>query len=116
GRRGAERNFTAAALKRRGGSMRAVAVIATLIVIGIAVAVGLRFGADRLDMVVVSTIERYGSALTGTRVDVDGVELAPAAGRAELAGLTVDNPRGYATDYAVRVGSATVELDVGSLA
>jgi hypothetical protein len=96
--------------------MRPVIVIGALIVVGIAVAVGLRYGAGRLDTFVASTVERHGSALTGTRVDVDGVELALGAGRANIAGLTVGNPRGYETDYAVRIGSATVELDVGSLA
>jgi hypothetical protein len=87
-----------------------------LSVIAIAVAVALRFGAGRLDALVASTVERYGSALTGTDVDVDGVALTLTAGRADLHGLTVGNPRGYETDYAVRVGSAIVELDVGSLA
>ncbi|HET7607616.1 MAG TPA: hypothetical protein VFL84_02985, partial [Gammaproteobacteria bacterium] len=38
------------------------------------------------------------------------------AGRAHLTGLTVDNPPGYDTDYAVRIGTATVSLDIGSLA
>lgn len=96
--------------------MRPAVLIAILIVIGLAVALGLRYGAGRLDAVVASTVERYGSALTGTRVDVDGVELALASGRATFDGLTVGNPRGYETDYAVRVGSAVVEIDVGSLA
>ena len=96
--------------------MRPVILIAVLAVVAIAVAVALRYGARRLDGVVASTVERYGSAVTGTDVDVDGVDLALTAGRAELAGLTVGNPRGYETDYAVRIGSATVALDVGSLA
>ena len=95
--------------------MRPAVLIGVLVLVGIAVAVGLRFGADRLDSVVAATVERYGSSLTGTRVDVNGVELALGAGRAEIAGLTVGNPDGYDTDYAVRIGSATVELDVGSL-
>ena len=96
--------------------MRPAILIAILVVIGLAVAIGLRYGAGRLDSVVASTVERYGSALTGTNVDVDGVELALAGGRASFTGLTVGNPRGYETDYAVRVGSAAVEIDVGSLA
>jgi hypothetical protein len=96
--------------------MRPAVLIAILIAVGLAVAFGLRYGAGRLDAVVASTVERYGGELTGTEVDVDGVELALAAGRASFAGLTVGNPRGYETDYAVRIGSATVELDVGSLA
>ncbi len=54
--------------------------------------------------------------MTGTDVDVGGVDLALTSGRADLAGLTIDNPRGYETDYAVHIGHARVALDVGSLA
>ena len=96
--------------------MRPVALIVVLAVVGIATAVALRYGAGRLDSVVASTVERYGSEVTGTDVDVDGVDLALTAGRAHFTGLTVANPRGYETDYAVRVGTAAVVLDIGSLA
>lgn len=96
--------------------MRPVILIAVLALVAVAVAVALRYGARELDGAVASTIERHGSALTGTDVHVDGVDLQLTAGRADLAGLTVDNPRGYETDYAVRVGSAAVTLDIGSLA
>jgi hypothetical protein len=96
--------------------MRPAILIAVLVVVAIAAAVALKYGARRLDGVVASTVERYGSAITGTDVSVDGVNLALTAGRAELAGVTIDNPRGYETDYAVHVGRASVELDVASLA
>jgi hypothetical protein len=96
--------------------VRAAILIVVLGLVGVVTAVALRYGAGRLDSVVVSTIERYGSAVTGTDVSVDGVDLALTAGRAHFTGLTIDNPRGYDTDYAVRIGTATVVLDVGSLA
>jgi len=96
--------------------MRPAILIAILAVIAIGVAVALRYGAGRLDGVVAATVERYGSALTGTDVDVAGVDLALTAGRADLTGITIDNPSGYETDYAVRIGHASVKLDVGSLA
>ena len=96
--------------------MRPAIVIGVLAAVAIAAAVALKYGARRLDGAVASTVERYGSAVTGTDVSVDGVDLALTAGRAELAGITVGNPRGYETDYAVHVGRASVELDVGSLA
>lgn len=96
--------------------MRPAILVVILALIGLATAVALRYGAGRLDGAVASAIERHGSALTGTSVDVAGVDLALRAGRVDLAGLTVGNPRGYDTDYAVRIGSAAVELDVGSLA
>lgn len=96
--------------------MRPVILIAVLALVAIAVGVALRYGARELDSAVASTVERHGSALTGTDVNVDGVDLQLTAGRANLAGLTVENPRGYETDYAVRVGNAAVTLDIGSLA
>jgi hypothetical protein len=96
--------------------MRPAVIVVVLALIGLATAVALRFGTGRLDGAVASAIERHGSALTGTSVDVGGVDLALSAGRVDLAGVTVGNPRGYDTDYAVRIGSAAVELDIGSLA
>ena len=96
--------------------MRPAILIAILAAVAIAAALALRYGANRLDGAVAATVERYGSALTGTDVDVAGVDLALTEGRADLAGITIDNPAGYDTDYAVRIGHASVGLDVGSLA
>ena len=96
--------------------MRPAITLIALAAVAIAAFVAFRYGVGRLDGAVASTIERYGGAVTGTDVDVGAVDLALASGRADLAGLTIDNPRGYETDYAVHVGHARVALDVGSLA
>jgi hypothetical protein len=96
--------------------MRPAILIAALAAVAIAVALALRYGVNRLDGAVAATVERYGSAVTGTDVHVAGVDLALTEGRADLAGITIDNPNGYETDYAVRVGHASVTLDIGSLA
>jgi len=96
--------------------VRPAILIGVLAAVAIVVAVALHYGGGRLDSVVASTVERYGSAVTGTDVNVDGVDLALTAGRAHFTGLTIDNPKGYETDYAVRIGTATVLLDIGSLA
>lgn len=96
--------------------MRPAIVVGVLAGVAIAVALGLRYGTRRLDGVVAAAVERYGSAVTGTDVDVGGVDLALSAGRADLAVITIANPSGYDTDYAVRVSHASVALDVGSLA
>jgi hypothetical protein len=95
--------------------MRPVIVVSVLAAVALAVAVASRYGAGRLDGAVAATIERHGSALTGTDVEVGAVDLALTAGRADIAGLTIDNPSGYDTDYAVRIGRASVALDVASL-
>ena len=96
--------------------MRPVVLIVVLGAVAVATVMALRYGSGRLDSIVASTVERYGSDVTGTDVDVDGVELALTAGRARITGLTIANPRGYETDYAVRIGTASVALDIGSLA
>jgi hypothetical protein len=96
--------------------MRPVILLAVLAAVAIAVAMALRYGLGRLDGEVAALVERYGSAVTGTDVEVAGVDLALTNGRADLAGITIANPAGYETDYAVRVGHASVVLDVGSLA
>jgi hypothetical protein len=96
--------------------VRPVTLIAVVVAVAAAAFVAWRYGAGRLDGVVASTVERYGSALTGTAVEVDAVDLALTSGLVELGGVTVGNPRGYDTEYAVRIGSASVALDIGSLA
>jgi hypothetical protein len=96
--------------------MRRAMLFVIVVAVAVAVALSVRYGAGRLDGVVASTIERYGSAVTGTDVEVGGVALALTSGRADLSGITIANPRGYDTDYAVRIGHATVELAVASLA
>lgn len=94
--------------------MRPVIVVTALAAV-VAVALAFNYGAGRLDGAVAATIERYGSVVTGTDVEVGGVDLALTAGRADLAGLTIRNPGGYETDYAVRIGHAAVALDIASL-
>lgn len=96
--------------------MRPGIVIGVLVAIALVTALALRYGVRRLDGVVASTVERYGGAVTGTAVNVGGVDLELARGRAELARLTIGNPSGYDTDYAVRIERAEVAIDVGSLA
>jgi hypothetical protein len=92
------------------------ALIVAVLVVALAAGVAIRYGTQRLDGFVASTVVRFGSAVTGTVVDVDGADLELTAGRAALAGVTVDNPGGYETDYAVRIDHVSVELDVASLA
>jgi hypothetical protein len=92
----------------------------TKIIIGVAVVVLLvggaaLFFASRLDGIVADAIERYGGAATGTEVDVGGVDIAVTEGRGELTRLTIGNPNGFETDYALRIDDIRLALDLGSL-
>jgi uncharacterized protein involved in outer membrane biogenesis len=96
--------------------MRLAVISAVVIVVAAAAVVAIQYGLRRVDSVVAETVERYGRAVTGTEVDVDGVDVSLSAGRAEISDITIDNPDGYDTDYAVHVDRAAVVLAVASLA
>jgi hypothetical protein len=64
---------------------------------------------------VASAIERYGSAATGTSVDVGSVDLALTHGRGNVKGLTIENPSGYSTAYFLKVDDIALAVDLGSL-
>jgi hypothetical protein len=89
---------------------------ALLIAAGVAAAVaGIVVGVVvlRLDHLIRNAVEERGTALIGTAVHVDAVEVGLAAGHARLRGLTIANPPGFSSAYALTLGE--VELDVGAL-
>lgn len=96
---------------RKGAKIVLGVVVAILIVIGVA----LFFVWSNLDSLVASGIENYGSQATGTEVSVGSVRVSLRAGTAELDGLTIDNPRGYQSDYALKFDRIRIGLDIGSL-
>ncbi len=85
--------------------------LAVVVVIGIAVFTLL----DNLDSLVKGTIEKVGTELTGTAVSLDAVAVDLGKGSASLQGLTIDNPRGYTSDYAFNLKEVTVAIDLASL-
>ncbi|KGE04914.1 AsmA family protein [Pseudohaliea rubra] len=86
--------------------------IALLLVIVIAAVAWLL---KNLDSLVQDTIEDTGSRLTGTAVTLDSVALDLAAGSATLKGLVIDNPPGYATEYAFALDTIRVDIDPKSI-
>jgi hypothetical protein len=90
-------------------------VVWGLIAVLAALAVAAVFVMTQGDRWVADAVETYGSAATKTAVGVRGVQLALTDGKATLDRLTIANPDGYATNYAVRIDAATVTLDLASL-
>lgn len=84
-------------------ALAAVAVIAVLVL------------TPAVDGRVAELIERYGAAATGTEVDVGAVDIALTRGRGTIDRLTIGNPEGFETDYAVRIADVEAALEVGSL-
>ena len=68
-----------------------------------------------LDGLVQSAIAKYGSAMTGATVKVEGVNIKTTDGQGTLTGLLVGNPAGFKTPFAVKVDTIELEVDVASL-
>lgn len=78
-------------------------------------AVGVLVLVARLDDIVRGFIERRGSALTGTAVRIESMEISLASGRATLRGLTVANPPGFTSPNLLSLEAVEVGVEVGSL-
>ena len=70
---------------------------------------------SNLGKIVKAGIEQFGPKFTGTSVTVDSVELSPSSGAGAVKGLVVGNPEGYKTPYAIRLGSAALAVDAGTV-
>ena len=95
--------------------MRKTIVLGATGIVVVAAAAVVYLAVNRLDGVVADAVETYGRAATGTDVDVGGVDIALTEGRGKLTRLTVDNPPGFETGYAVRINDVDVSLDLRSL-
>lgn len=88
-----------------------IAVVALLLVAGI----GIGFVLTNLDHIVKSAIEKYGSAATQASVDLDSVSLSLSDGTGTMSGLTLGNPEGFSTPYALHLNTISIRLDTASL-
>lgn len=68
-----------------------------------------------LDSAIQQAVEKYGSEILQTDVRLRQVNLDITEGKAALSGLHVGNPKGYKTDYAMKVESLRVNLDLDSI-
>ena len=91
------------------------ALLITAGVVAAVAALGALLIAVRLDDIVRSLIERRGSALTGTPVQVEEVEIQLASGHATLRGLSIANPPGFSAPNALTLTEVGVGIDLRSL-
>ncbi len=85
--------------------------IGVVAVIGIVV-----FAFYSLDSLVQTAVEKFGSEATGAKVTLNAVKILPADGKGTISGLTLGNPAGFETGYAVKVGRADIVIDMATLA
>ncbi|MFK8050197.1 MAG: hypothetical protein AB8B81_17345 [Halioglobus sp.] len=96
--------------------MKAVKIIGGIaLVLLVVVAVGGYFLWSNLDNLVKDMIEDVGSDVTRTGVQLDSVQLDLTTGRSQLNGLTINNPQGYESEYALKLDTIVVQIDPTSL-
>ncbi len=82
--------------------------------IGLVLAVGL-IGYFYFESGIRRGIEIAASSALGTQVNVSGVSLSPFSGKGSIRGLTIANPEGFESRYAVELGSLDVEVNMDSI-
>ena len=82
--------------------------VAALVVIAIAVGVYIW---SSLDTLVEAAIEKYGSQVTQTRVEVAGVKLALTSGEGAIQGIQIGNPAGFSRKHIFTLGNVSVAVD-----
>lgn len=68
-----------------------------------------------MDSLVTMAIEKYGSEALEAKVTLDETKISVTSGKGTLKGLTVENPKGFETDTAFKLGEISLQLDVGSI-
>lgn len=68
-----------------------------------------------LEMIVKKAVNKYGSEVTGTDVNLQGFNLNLNKGQASVKQITVANPSNYKTKYAIQLGNVSVAVDLKSV-
>jgi hypothetical protein len=70
---------------------------------------------SNLDSIIKAAIEKYGTAATQTEVKLDSVKIGLTSGEGALNGLSVANPKGFASAKALYLGLVSIKLDTSSI-
>lgn len=68
-----------------------------------------------IDGIAKRAIETVGPEMLRAPVTVSAVLISPLSGKGQVRGLVVGNPEGFKTDSLLRLGSASIEIDLRSL-
>ena len=69
-----------------------------------------------LETIVKKVVNKYGSEITGTEVNLQGFKLSLTKGEGEISEITVANPKNYSAPYIFSLGDIFVKVDLKSLA
>ncbi len=69
-----------------------------------------------LETIVKKVVNKYGSEITGTEVNLQGFKLSLTKGEGEISEITVANPKNYSAPNIFSLGDIFVKVDLKSLA
>src|SRR5688572_25776439 len=98
-------------MSRRFKLIAGAGLVGALVVVGVALYLW-----SSLDGYIARTIEREGTAMTGTSVRVASVDVSLRDGRGVVRSLVVANPKEFSSVHALDFGSIALTLDLKSLA
>lgn len=84
-------------------------------VLVILVGVGVFVFLGQLNDIVRAAIEKVGSDMTQTNVELNEVDIELTSGKGALRGFRVTNPNGFSADDAFKFGEVSIELDLATV-
>lgn len=84
-------------------------------VLVVLVAVGVFFFLGQLNDIVRAAVEKVGSDMTQTNVELNEVDIELASGKGALRGFKVTNPNGFSKEDAFKFDEVTVEIDLTTI-
>ncbi len=76
---------------------------------------GLYFFTPSLESIVKQVVHKYGSAVTGTDVNLEGFDIKLTEGEGNIGKITIGNPKNYKEKNIIELGSISVKVDIKSL-
>ncbi len=76
---------------------------------------GFYFCAPSLESIVKQVVHKYGSAVTGTDVNLEGFDIKLTQGEGYIGKITIGNPKNYKEKNIIELGSISVKVDIKSL-
>ncbi len=86
-----------------------------ILIVVIATSLLLTLAVVNLDRLVERVIEQTGTQEAGVAVAVDRVHISLKEGSGTISGLTIGNPPGFKSGHAIKIGAATLVLNIESL-
>lgn len=90
-------------------------LLGLLAIVAIAAVVVIVIALNNINEITVDTVQEQGSKLLKTQVTLQAANIEPSKGRGELNNLQINNPEGFTSEYALKMGAVVLHIDPASL-